>query len=107
MRAKKPPVDKEVRRLQEALARLANSDDGLIVLRWIFARTGFAMASIVMDESKGEINTLATIYNEARRNFWLDFKLLMKVEDLIKIEYPLGKKDKPNEREQSTGNDEQ
>lgn len=91
---RKVTPDKEVKRLKESLARLANSDDGLVVLRWIFSMTGFSQSSIVMDENTGEINTLSTIYNEARRNIWLSFKAAMQVEDLIKIEYPLNTEDK-------------
>lgn len=61
----------EVNKLKLAFEKVAASEHGKIVLKHFMDELGYKNASITIDVSTTEINPMATVYNEARRNFWL------------------------------------
>lgn len=89
MASKKQTPQQTVAAMRQAIARVANTDDGQTLLRWLFAQTGYNQASITT-KTDTDISALGTIYNEARRNIWVELKPLLPVEAQIKIEYPNG-----------------
>lgn len=72
--------------VKRALDRLAKTEDGKIFLNYLMRECGFAKSSITIDTASLEINTLSTIYNEARKTVYYKVRELMKQEDLIEIE---------------------
>ncbi len=86
----------EAKRLIGSFARVAKTEAGRVVLRYFLAQCGFHRPSVVVD-SNGDVLTNSTVYNEARRNVWLDARQLMTVKDLIKIEFNPEKEDDDEE----------
>lgn len=72
--------------VKRALDRLAKTEDGKIFLNYLMRECGFARSSITVDATSLEINTLSTIYNEARKTVYYKVRELIKQEDLIEIE---------------------
>lgn len=87
--AKKPTPMQAFNDMRQSIARVSNTEDGQVLLRWLYAQTGYNQASIVT-KTDTEISTLGTIYNEARRNIWVELKALLPVAAQMKIEYPNG-----------------
>ncbi len=58
-----------------AFKAVANSDEGVKVLRYIMTQCGFKISSTVGNAHTGEILPYNTIHNEARRGIWIDLRL--------------------------------
>ena len=79
--------DKEFLRLQQAYKRILRNSDGLLVFRDIMQQCGFQAPSVVANPQTGEIYIDSTVYNEARRNLWLDLRKKMPIDRLVLVEY--------------------
>ncbi len=80
-------IANELKGLRKCIAVGASSAEGIIMLRHIFGMCGYDKFSVTMNPQSQELNTEATIYNEARRNIWLEFRNLIPVKARKKIEY--------------------
>lgn len=72
--------------VKRALGRLVKTEDGKVFINYLMKECGFTLPSIVMNVNTCEINSKATIYNEARKTIYYKIRELIKQEDLIKIE---------------------
>ncbi len=73
--------------LKKCIAIATSSPEGIIFARHIFGMCGYDKHSVTMNPETQELNTQATIYNEARRNLWLELRNLIPVKARKKIEY--------------------
>ncbi len=84
---KKIKIANEVKGLRKCIAVATSSAEGIIFARHIFRMCGYDKHSVTMNPESQELNTQATIYNEARRNIWLEIRNLIPVKARKKIEY--------------------
>lgn len=72
--------------LMDAYKRLAKTEDGQMVLRDIMEYCGFKNIATVLDSKTLQIDTVKTVYNDARREVWaglrkkIPFNLLNQIE---------------------------
>lgn len=83
---KETPETQELTRIKQALGRVSRTKDGKDVIRYIMHRCGFKTPSVVANPTTGEIYTDSTVYNEARRNLYLELRSLIPKEELNLIE---------------------
>ena len=86
-KAKKLKQGNELKGLRKVIAVATSSAEGIIFARHIFRMCGYDKHSITMNPESQELNLQATIYNEARRNIWLELRNLIPVKARKKIEY--------------------
>jgi hypothetical protein len=92
---KKPQNEKEKqriaakKRLRNSFIRVANTEAGRDVIRYLMAQCGFHTPSINVDPQTTKILTDNTVYNEARRNLYLDLRKWIPPKMLVKIEFNL------------------
>jgi hypothetical protein len=79
--------ERPLEKLQKAFHNVANTEDGLLVLRVIFEQTGYDADVRVFDRQTGDIAPLATNYNLSKRDVWMAIKKLLKPSAIIKIEH--------------------
>lgn len=65
---------KEEAQLRRDLAETFSTAHGRRSLRWIMKVCGYQQPSVVADRQSGEIVINSTVYNEARRNFYLTLR---------------------------------
>lgn len=78
--------------LRQAVAQIASTREGKVFLRWLVGQTGFLQASTRVGPD-GEIQPIGTIWNDARRNIWLDLRQVVPPVALAEIEAPSEVKD--------------
>lgn len=61
--------------------------EGLMVLRDISELAGHNQTSVIVDPTTGEINIDSTVYNEARRNLYLQIREHVRPSILKKVEF--------------------
>jgi hypothetical protein len=67
--------------------RIANSDSGIAVLKWLMNYCGYQDPMRVMNPETHEINLVATAHNAALRDVWLETRKMIPEESLILIEH--------------------
>ena len=77
--------DKQQEKFRHAFNGVFNTADGLIVLKWLCDQCGYQKASIMFNR-EGEVNPQSLVYNEARRNIYLQIREMILPETLAKIE---------------------
>lgn len=65
---------------------VANSEEGLTVLRTIFEHTGYDQDPVRQNHHTGEINQLATNYNSSKRSVWLHVRQHLSPQARARIE---------------------
>lgn len=75
--AKKDKAENPDKLLRQAYARVAKSADGILVFRDLMDRSGYRKSSIVGNPHTGEIQDRGTLYNEARRVFYLETRAMI------------------------------
>ena len=65
---------------------VAATPEGKKVFKQLMEICGFKKPSVVLDPSTGEVNSQSTVYNEARRNLYLQIRALIRPEYLNEIE---------------------
>ncbi len=77
----------QVKQMKKVVAVASSNAEGIILLRHIMDLCGFTKFSVTMNPQTQEVNDKATLYNEARRNVWLEIRNLIPVTARKKIEY--------------------
>jgi hypothetical protein len=78
-------VEDKNARIKSTLSVLANTEDGLYFLKWLCQFTSF-QDNVISVSQIGEINPMAVIYNEGRRNLWVSIRAFLTPEDRNKAE---------------------
>jgi len=73
-------------KLKRAFNTTAETPAGLMVLRYLMRDCGFGQTSLVMNPQTFEINTVGSVYNEARKDVYIRIRKLLSKENLRKIE---------------------
>lgn len=63
--------------------------EGRLVLGILFRMSGYDKPSVTVDPVSQEINDKCTLYNEARRNIWVELRKFIPRLHLIDLEMPL------------------
>jgi len=87
---------REEREMKNAFMAVAKTAQGQKVLTYIMTMCGFKESSLVGDPVKGLIQDRGTLYNEARRNVYIELRKLIPVTYLNIIE---AEKEPVNEQE--------
>jgi hypothetical protein len=77
-------VNFENRMLKEAINRLAQSEDGYRVFRWLCSHLAFKGTILAM--TNGQIDTKALLFNEARRIIWQNIRDLLSLQNRNRLE---------------------
>ncbi|MDE2099358.1 MAG: hypothetical protein KGL39_19045 [Patescibacteria group bacterium] len=72
---------------KRAYDAVASTSDGILVLRHIYEETGYADRLTTLNQHTLEVNTHATLYNFARRDFWLDVVRYLTPQQRAAIEF--------------------
>lgn len=92
---KKKAVEKlkaEHERLKDAIEAVSDTVPGKVLLRYLNYICGFDKSSLVVHPQTGEINAVATAYNESRRSVYLQLRSMVPVAVLKEVEYPAEEK---------------
>ena len=95
--AKEIDEHKQKRDLQliSDMRKVFGSDAGVRVLRWLMIECGYQAQSVVADKHTQQIYKESTIYNEARRNLYLQMRRYMTPKILMPVEIQPMTPDKP------------
>ena len=74
------------RRLISDMRKVFSSDEGVRVLRWLMLECGYQARSVVVNKQTQQIYTESTIYNEGRRNLYLQLRQYMTPKILLPVE---------------------
>lgn len=83
--------------VKRVINRLAKTQDGRVLFKYLSELCGFSVSSIVIDPNSGEINTNSTLYNEARKTVYYRIRQFIQKEDLKVIEFLEIKEDADND----------
>jgi hypothetical protein len=72
---------------KSAVARLANTEDGRTLLRWLKNECGFGDSYLGVNPSNGEIDPLRTTYAAMRLNLWWKIRKYLPLKQLIEVEH--------------------
>lgn len=86
MAAGKKVDSSELEKLREAFNTVAAIPEGTILFRYLLSECGFFRPSVLVDPKTMNINIDGTVYNEARRNLYLDVRKYLTIKNLRKIE---------------------
>jgi hypothetical protein len=75
----------ERKRLSEAINLLAETEQGIHFLRWLCDFLGFK-DNVVRQSMTGDVLINAIIFNEARRNVWIDIRSFLNITNRNKVE---------------------
>lgn len=75
--------EKEI--LQGAMRRTFSTDDGKIVLKWIYDQCGANQS--ILGAMGGAIDEKATLYQAMRLNLWISIRKLLSFNILKEVEY--------------------
>ena len=87
MNVKNDEAIKYLNNLKKDISKICDTPEGIRVFRHFALSSGMFKSSIVLNKESHEINLNSTVYNEARRNLYLEFRTLFERKHLIKIEY--------------------
>jgi hypothetical protein len=79
--------------------KVASTEEGIDFLRFLMHRCGYQMPSVTQI-STGDISITNTVYNESRRNLWLEIRKLIPEDKLILVEHEKAFKAKPEGKEE-------
>jgi len=95
---------KRERQLVSDMRKAFGSDAGVRVLRWLMIECGYQGRSVVANKETQEIYTKSTVYNEARRNLYLQLREYLPPNILIPVEIePLTPIKPPTKKETTHG----
>lgn len=83
----KEEKEKAIEALKRSFNAVASTPDGIAVLRYIMKDCGFFKTSTVMNPATFEINTIGTVWNEARRDVYRRLRGFIDKDKLIQIEF--------------------
>lgn len=77
---------------QAQLVRCLNATfktaEGIRALRHLMNLCGYQRVSVVGNPQTGDVHDRGTLYNEARRNVYLEIRKLIHPETLMRVEFP-------------------
>ena len=79
--------EKETEQFKRSINAVAETPDGRAVLRYIMRECGHNMSSVVQDPQSLEINTISTVWNEAKRDVYTRLRSFIDKKNLIEIEF--------------------
>lgn len=88
--ANKDKVDsneKAINSLKSSFNAVAKTPDGRAVLRYLMRDCGYNKSAVVQDPTTFEINTVSTVWNEAKKDVYERLRNYIDKEELIKIEF--------------------
>lgn len=74
-------------RLRGAVARLSQTDDGVIFLQWLKAECGWGVPPIVANPSTGEVNERSSLYQAFRQSLWWKVRRLIPINRINEVEH--------------------
>lgn len=74
--------------MSDAFEAVAGTESGKKVLRYLHNVCGFDKIGLVMKANTGEVDPIATTYNECRRMVYIQMRAFLSTETLKQIEYP-------------------
>jgi hypothetical protein len=80
---------KEEEVLKRAVADVAGTEAGRVVLRWLMNYCAFGSDSVHISPRTGEVDPLGTVVNSAVRRPYLRLRAMVPAENLREIEIPL------------------
>lgn len=80
-------VVEQEKALREDFNFVANTKEGRNVLRYFMTQCGYNSSSVVINKETMEINALATVYNEARKDVYYGARRYISQKLLKKIEF--------------------
>lgn len=75
----------EQKKLKDFCNIVFDNNEGIFILKWLLNLCGFKSNSVCFKKDL-DINYLATIYNEGRRDLYLNLRQYLSEELLIKVE---------------------
>lgn len=72
--------------IRGAVARLADTEDGKIFLRWMMKECGYGNSYVAVDNT-GKPNAELTMYQAFRLNLWWKVRKLLSVKQIIEVEH--------------------
>lgn len=72
--------------LTRAMNMTFSSSEGHEVLRWLMSCCGYQKRSVVYDPQTQEVSMQSTVYNEGRRDLYVDLRKFLRAEILIPVE---------------------
>jgi hypothetical protein len=82
-------TEADAKELVRTMAIVAKTEAGIRLLQHIMHECGFQSASAMFNQKTGEVVASAMIYNEARRNIWLELRKWIPADRLVLIENPM------------------
>lgn len=79
--------EKERNSLKSSFNAVAKTPDGRAVLRYLMRDCGYNKSAVVQDPTTFEINTVSTVWNEAKKDVYERLRNYIDKEELIKIEF--------------------
>ena len=76
----------EYKKVRTAVQAIASDPNAVIMLRHMAKICDFFKSSLVLNPTTKEVNQTATLWNEARRSVYLDFRRMMSEETKRQIE---------------------
>ena len=76
----------EKKRLTTAMRKVFGSEEGLVVLHYLMIQCGFLVPSVTLNAQTHEMLIENTIYNDARRNLYLQLRKYLIPKILIPVE---------------------
>ena len=78
--------------VQNVFAEVCAKDTGIIIIRHLMDLCGYQKVSVVGNPATGDIQDRGTLYNEARRNLYLEIRRLIPLRYLRQIEHKAANK---------------
>lgn len=74
------------KRLRTAMRKVFGSEEGLVVLHYLMVECGYQATSITLNRQTHEMLVENTVYNEARRNLYLQLRKFLTPKILTPVE---------------------
>jgi len=79
-------------KMEKAVEAVAATDSGKELLKFLHRICGYDQVNLVVNRQTGEVDTVATTFNECRRGVYIQIRNLVPVEVLKEIEFTEEKK---------------
>ena len=79
---------KRTSQLKDIFSEVCATAEGILAFRYVMEICGYQQVSITGDPATGDIQDRGTLYNEARRNVYLELRKIIPNQFLKKIEFP-------------------
>jgi DNA-directed RNA polymerase subunit M/transcription elongation factor TFIIS len=80
-------VTAEQEKMKKAVEAVAATDAGKELIKFLHRVCGYDQVNLVMNRQTGEVDTVATTFNECRRGVYIQIRNLVPAEVLKEIEF--------------------